>query len=186
MDFEPIPIDAWPPAAFPGGQIPAPRNYTDRTEITVMPDVIIGTSPSGRRQMLRIVLREIHGQRTTVTHEPYTDRGFELVFLAPGRNALADVREAAAANPVNVSVGLVVTGLTVLWQRWNRNASRPGCVHLDNAPPDMPIDDKLALRCPQTGFKWGSEFLVEPLPSGVLKTVFESVDTLHTIYQEGH
>lgn len=182
MDFEPIPIDAWPATAYPGGQIP-PQRDSDRTETVLMPDIIIGTSRSGRRQMLSVVLREIHGKRTTVTHEPYTGGSFELVFRTIGSNGLADVREVAAANPVNVSVGLTVTALTVLWDRWHANASRPGCVHL-NLPADMPIDDKLSQVCPETGFKWGSEFLVEPLPMDVLKAVFEAVDTLHAVYEK--
>ena len=58
--------------------------------------------------------------------------------------------------------------LVEVWHRWHLNDMRPGCAH------QTPIGDTPGERldrtpaCEQTGYRWGSAWLVEPLPAEVI------------------
>lgn len=62
-----------------------------------------------------------------------------------------------------------VRHLALLWRRWHLNDMRPGCAH------QTPIGDTPGERldrtapCPETDYRWGSAWLVEPLPDDVIR-----------------
>lgn len=54
------------------------------------------------------------------------------------------------------------------WPRWHLNGMRAGCAHVE------PVGDTASGRldstpeCPVSGYRWGSAWLVEPLPHGLI------------------
>jgi hypothetical protein len=75
-----------------------------------------------------------------VTCGQITDALDHMVSYAPGWNAVK------------------VKRLAEIWNHWHLNAMHAGCINQagDNHEP-----------CPETGYKWGSEWLVEPLPADI-------------------
>ena len=53
--------------------------------------------------------------------------------------------------------------LSVIWECWHLNDMRASCVH-QSASGDLRV-------CSVTGYKWGSKWLVEPLPAGTIEDV---------------
>lgn len=70
-----------------------------------------------------------------------------------------------------------IVELAKLWKRWNLNGVRAGCAHQTPAvaPQDHPDPTGYILdrtpACPQTGYQYGSAWLVEPLPADVIDRV---------------
>lgn len=61
--------------------------------------------------------------------------------------------------------------LAVMGVDWHMNGMRAGCAH--QVQGDAGLDSP---KCPVTGYRWGSKWLVEPLPEGFLeevKAIFE-------------
>lgn len=90
-------------------------------------------------------------------------------LVSSGRDAalLTDVyRYAEGFGPATVAE------LTDLL-RYHLNAMKPGCVHQQpNAGLDSPA-------CPETGYRWGSAWLVQELPDNfldIVKAVFQGAD----------
>ncbi len=58
-----------------------------------------------------------------------------------------------------------------LWERWHLNGMRPWCVHLQDRKVNTGTDVKTWPQCSETGYKWGSAWLVEPIPPDVLTSL---------------
>lgn len=54
--------------------------------------------------------------------------------------------------------------LQAIWRRWHLNDLRAACAH-QTPPPSL--DDPWPDPCPETGYRFGSAWLVEPLPGEV-------------------
>jgi hypothetical protein len=56
--------------------------------------------------------------------------------------------------------------LVKVWREWHLNDMRAGCVHQD-PPPGMSMTERLKSvpPCPETGYRYGHAWLVEPLPA---------------------
>lgn len=67
-------------------------------------------------------------------------------------------------SPINVSK------LRAVWRRWHLNDMRPNCAHQSYVGP-RPEDLPSIPKCPETGYRYGHAWLVEPLPDDVLSWV---------------
>lgn len=66
--------------------------------------------------------------------------------------------------------------LLILWERWHLNDMRAACAHMD-LPADRSYEARRDITCPETGYRYGSAWLVAPLPAVVVTTV-EAMMTL--------
>ena len=60
-----------------------------------------------------------------------------------------------------------VRSLVAIWERWHLNDMRPECAHMD-LPEDRSYDARRHITCPITGYKYGSAWLYEDVPGGVI------------------
>lgn len=60
--------------------------------------------------------------------------------------------------------------LVRIWRRWHLNGMVPGCAHMD-LPADKRYEARKGITCPETGYQYGHDWLVELLPMQVLTTV---------------
>jgi hypothetical protein len=198
MEFEFLHPNAWPLQACLLNHPPkAADEYDGRYLIH---NIIVGRTPEGRTATLSVSLRHhtatpqgIPAARDTVYHarvENYDTATFTGA-LWTGRDATDSVmvgqivdaiRAAATHEPVTEALGAAVNALCDLWDRWHNNHLHPGCVH---QAPDQGWDITTKLSetpvCPETGYEWGSDWLVEPIPTEVMRALFEHV---HTINEE--
>lgn len=112
---------------------------------------------------------------TTVRHEPI---GEYLALTVSAtvwstRNRRGDchtagqcVDELLGVEPGGALTGTEIRSLVKVWREWHPNDMRMGCVHQD-PPPDMSVTERLAAvpSCPETGYRYGRAWLVEPLPA---------------------
>ena len=54
-----------------------------------------------------------------------------------------------------------------IWERWHLNDMRPECAHMD-LPEDRSYDARKGITCPITGYKYGTAWLYEDVPGGVI------------------
>lgn len=66
--------------------------------------------------------------------------------------------------------------IDTLWREWHLNATTPGCAH-QVVPPEArdadhtgPFADSIK-RCPITGYRWGSQWLIKPLTDAALERI---------------
>lgn len=164
-------------------------------------DVIIGTVSGedyGKRRNLRvgvdIRIERIAGPKQTVTHEETTDfLDFSITTHVwnprgndweAGGATVAPLRQIVNyAAPFNEASVLEIAELG----KWHLNALTAGCVHQPKGK-DLPMRDGKYSKeidldaiplCPESGYKYGSAWLVRPLPADLLDTVrrlFEGAD----------
>lgn len=113
-------------------------------------------------------------ERVTTAHEPTTDaREFSIVWVvwSPDRK---DLEESSPGSPdfledmVSYGPGMdanKVSALARLGAVWHLNTFRSACVH-QTVDPHSHRDP-----CPETGYRFGSRWLVDPLPEDFLRTL---------------
>ena len=132
-------------------------------------DVLLGRTADGARVFVTVETSEHTGNSQTTEHDPISawtrvsiqgeviekyhheatsggQIGFELTHIttfAPGWNKAK------------------VERLASLWRTWHLNDTRAGCAHM-SLPADASYDARKNIRCPVTGYKYGSAWLVLP------------------------
>lgn len=140
----------------------------------------IAVQPLGSTQddgfiVVTIALKTIPGQHKTIRHGSVRD---PIRLSISGDYYFRGNRD----NPVSCgqipnSLSLITTpapgwtleeieDLRLVWQRWHLNDMRAGCAHMD-LPDDTSYDARQHIVCAKTNYKYGAEWLVEPMPPGV-------------------
>jgi len=143
----------------------------DFIESTIIANnVLLGHTAEGDRVFVTVETTEMHGNSITTIHDPisrWTRISITGEVIEKGR------RIATSGGQIVDDLVFIetfapgwdtakVTRLRILWQDHHLNDMRAGCVHqspvgtttsemLDNTPV-----------CPETGYKWGSAWLVDP------------------------
>lgn len=153
-------------------------------------EVLVGKAPNGAYMTISVRLerRDVGDRFMTIDHEPagsYVDVGIQGTMYPKGWRS---GRDEIAGGQISGMLGMITepedginpNRIGELWERWHLNGMRAGCAH----QPDMvkrahdagisPLDQSgwmldNAPRCPETGYKWGSAWLVEYVPEDVLR-----------------
>jgi hypothetical protein len=113
--------------------------------------------------------------------DPSKRRSSDAFWVAGGQTIDA-VRE--ITKPAGTLTLEDLSRFADLWDAWHLNTLRAACVHIDMSlvPADLPdyaprgqvsrsywmLDN---LRCPLTGYKYGSAWLAEPVPADVVEEI---------------
>lgn len=138
----------------------------------------VGRLPGGDRLYVQIVLREQEGKgRLTVRHEPAPDPYVELSVTgevyAKGRREPWTVGQTLWALAELVQSGEPewdekdAAALLILWKRWHLNGIQPWCAHMPEDVRGRPYGEVAHVTCPMTWYRYGTAWLVEPLPEAV-------------------
>lgn len=105
----------------------------------------------------------------TVTTQVWSPGGTDMVAGGATRDPLREVTE-----PARFWTRDTLATLAVLGDRWHGNDFQAGCAHQDVVYEDDPrypgrpsLD--LTKPCPVNGYRYGSAWLVEPLPEQVIR-----------------
>jgi hypothetical protein len=146
----------------------------------IMRDVLVGRTGDGSRIYVSAAIQELtrEGGYQTVTHEtvPTVTRvslmGLEVEKgcrnASSGGQMLERLRDVVKPEPP-FTVG-DVRSLHAIWKRWHLNDTKAGCSHVpeplweDSSYGPRP-DLKNTPACPETGYRYGHAWLVEPLPA---------------------
>jgi hypothetical protein len=148
-------------------------------ERVIAKDLYIGETSDKERLYLDVRVRQDHGTWQTVEHDTVTTRE-ELSIIGNLRVGRHDVgggqcidrmwsvlgagKLARGADPADVRL------IADVWERWHLNAMRPGCAHVEVPEGTKSTSDRLdnTPPCPRSGYRWGSAWLYEPLPDGLV------------------
>lgn len=165
-------------------------------EVFTTNDIRVGSYIEHRRRHIVTVEMRItthtarpDTQRLTINHEPITNWSrFAMTSMTrdsrakyahsagQGREELLRITECAPGFNVGK-----LHELYALWDRWHLNDMNAGCVH---QPPESVVwenepyrrvDLKNTPPCPDTGYRYGSAWLIEPLPSDVIMRAQELI-----------
>lgn len=139
---------------------------------------MIGRDQDGLRFIIQLTLEEQGGERVmhTIEHEPVarvtrlsiSGAGLErsardIAYGGQCRDALEELRELAPGW-----TQADVDSIAAIWDRWHLNDLRAACAHMD-LPEDKSYDARHHIECEAgTGYKYGTAWLVEPLPDDVV------------------
>jgi hypothetical protein len=140
----------------------------------------IGRTPDAERVYVEISLQTKDGTNfRTTAHEPageYT----ELSIM--GMTVDFRGRQVSSAGQINMHVSKVnpekfsywtrsdIRSLFNIWRWWHLNGMTPGCDHME-LPADTSYDARKHIVCPETGYRYGSAWLVRELPADVIAEV---------------
>lgn len=103
----------------------------------------------------------------SVTTSVTSPRGTDMVAGGNTRDPLREVTEPSRFWTLGTLAALATLG-----DRWHLNGMRAGCAHQDVVWEDTGLGRRPSLDrtapCPHTGYRYGSAWLVEPLPARVL------------------
>lgn len=162
-----------------------------RFNVAGVSDVTIGRFPYHRLEVDFGLSRQ-EGMRETVHHgsaaEPIEFAAMGLLWKGSsqesgGQNLYELLRIIAARRPEPPFTIDDLASLHRIWKRWHLNAMKAACVHMvgdvvvyeDNGYGGQRISTKLTV-CPETGYRYGTKWLVEPLPDDVLAEVMRLID----------
>lgn len=143
--------------------------------------LFVGRTAEGDRVFVTIELRERGSERPSETTEhkqvtTYTElsitgtvvayRGRSVVAAGQIRDDVAAVVDFEGSAFDEAAVG----ALLILWNRWHLNGMQAGCAHMD-LPADTSYDARQGITCPQTGYVYGTKWLVEDLPDEIVGVV---------------
>lgn len=143
-------------------------------------DIAIGTTAD--RHLVKIDVRFYvrDGEMQTVEHEQVTSAlGFACSATSwPNYGRARDCDQAGQCVYLVLEVEKFCDGwdcrraerLEALWRRWHLNDMKAGCAHM-RLPKDTSYDARKDIVCPETGYKYGRSWLVEPLPADVLAEI---------------
>lgn len=148
-----------------------------------------GRTADGSRVHLTVELREVGRPAETVTHES-APRIVELSIS--GHVTAKHCREPYAVGQVADDLRHVTApaaGLTAediakladIWDAWHLNGMRAGCAHMpayvypQSHEPDSAERWANRPTCPETGYRWGSLWLADPLPADVVTSLSDIV-----------
>jgi hypothetical protein len=164
-------------------------------------DKLAGRLANGDRIYLLVRLshpdgpRWTEGPRQTVNHRFIDDPvRLSITGLAVGKHRqlanahsagqivddFAELVDAGSLEPWLKSDGEWLLGV---WRDWHLNDMQPGCAHQTVVYEQAPYGGErasltLTQPCPITGYKYGTAWLVKPLPD-------ELISQLHTLFEQG-
>ena len=158
----------------------------------------LGTDADGGYVVVDVRLEPIHGDHETITHDTVTGG---LRFAISGEHYAKGERRGnpSRAGQCIESLGEIVkpaagwtleeiAELAKLWDRWHLNDLRAACSHMKPFPQGArATTEEWANRptCPDTGYRYGNSWLVEPLPTEVVERVRELMrDRSRDLYRE--
>lgn len=142
---------------------------------------LIGRNKEGEKFFLRVSVKEDEREWQTITHEkiigapslsmsgygvsPRGSLEYERGVFSAGQNyeMLLEITEPAKGFTIKD-----VRRLYEIWRRWHLNDMKSHCAHQDKSVKW----DEVA-PCPLTGYKAGSAWLTEPLPSEIVEELAE-------------
>jgi hypothetical protein len=145
-------------------------------------EIIIGWA-DGRRVTAEVALRPVPDGFQTTTHQPAVGLLGLSVTSYLWRRDGSDI-ETGGATRAHLRGRLDrlapditredVTALADIGDRWHLNDLSAGCVHQEVVWEDGRYGRQPSLTatepCPETGYRYGSAWLVEPLPEDVIAT----------------
>jgi hypothetical protein len=151
-------------------------------EIQLVRDGYIGWQPSARGRGKDYIFVDIalrNGKRsTTIEHasvEEYLSLSICGTIWATRNRTNRDCDSAGQIeryiHPTLVTPALGITQQDIkrlrrTWERWHLNDMRPNCDHQEKVSPP-PADLATIPACPETGYRYGHAWLLEPLPAEV-------------------
>lgn len=191
MDFEFLHPNQWPHQACM--EMHPPRRHDAAGARYLIDNIHVANTHDGRPVTLTISAWHRDRRATTVEHT--TVEGF-TVFEFTGSTWLskdaterftparaARVRGAAHTDPITPAIGEHVVALCALWDRWHRSDLRPACIHQDYpGMPAEPLTTPATPPCGPTGYEFGADWLVEPVPTDVVQDIFRHVHAINTAW----
>jgi hypothetical protein len=145
-------------------------------------DVFVGTTANGERVLMTGELRQ-EGPRETIEHEKIEAPVCLSLTSAVFKGKKNTSRNHIISGATLEHLGKIVApapGFTLdearelhaIGTRYHLNTLKAACVHMDMDTPECKGKDVGALLdqnivCPETGYRWGSAWLVEPLPEEI-------------------
>lgn len=133
----------------------------------------LGTLTDGGRVLVDARLEAVERPARAITHERLDSYvKFAIsggVYYGRGMECGGQIQDILKiANWAKGTDRARVRRVLALWERWHLNDMRPGCVHQIVGPYSEAYAAEQTANCPQ-GYKYGSAWLVEPLPADVLR-----------------
>lgn len=158
--------------------------------------VLIGRNRVGEKLYVRARLehpadRAGNPWRESVNHEQTTDRlRLSITGVQIGKYGSFDRNsawlscgqvEGELLNLTRLELGWTVGSVSKLhemWKRWHLNDMRAACAHQTVRQQQVGggLETNVADNCPETGYRYGSSWLVESLPHEVWTWVCETFD----------
>lgn len=144
-------------------------------------DIYVGKNADGDTLSVSIALRPLERDMLTVEHDP-VNGGTELAITGVMYRRGIVTESGLLSAGQNLDELLLITKpapgwsldelreLHDLWQRWHLNGMRAACAHM-KLPADT-YDARKDITCEKgTGYRYGSAWLYEPLPTSVVERV---------------
>lgn len=150
-------------------------------------DQYIGRNANGERLYLDVRLVVVDGPERTIYHDTITEyRAFgasghttyrgRSVSAGQILDDLLDLRELAPGWTV-----AKVADLHATWKRWHLNQMQAGCAHQTVLWEDSEYGRRPSLEmtepCPESGYRYGSAWLVDPMPGDVAGKIIHFINT---------
>lgn len=161
---------------------------TDVYAYQALRDAYAGRNEYGDRIYLSVEVRERVGPVTTTEHEDltkYTELSFTYDQIEKGRRTVSSFGAnfyGAARSIVAPAKGWTLAELAIMAdiaEEWHLNGMSAACAHMTpTAPRPYPAsyyDDNKHLTCPETGYRFGTAWLVRVAPTRVLGIVSEFI-----------
>ena len=147
-------------------------HYKDRLEelgMMIASDVLLGRTADGARVFVTVETSEHTGNSQTTEHDPIS--AWTRISIT-GHVTEKYCREWSQGGQIESVLERIkdfapgwnnpkVQHLAAIWRRWHLNDVQAGCAHMD-LPADASYDARKDIRCPVTGYKYGSAWLVLP------------------------
>jgi hypothetical protein len=140
--------------------------------------VYVGKTAAGERVLMTgRIYEESAAEAQTVTHESIIDQHCLSLTSAvfTGRKNISRNHVTSGATLEHLAkITVPAPGWTLeevrelhrIGTEWHLNTMRAGCVHMD-LPEDGSYEARKNILCPETGYKYGAEWLTDPLPKEV-------------------
>lgn len=155
------------------------------TDTTLGRRMFLGWTPDKTRVYVTVKLSVQNGQFQTTDHRRITTVE-RLSFTGEtyrGRSGFSDRQMVGAGQTLGaaraVLAGRLAPGvserdirtLVEAWKAWHLSDMRAACAHVQ--PVGDSISDRLdgTPACPHSGYRYGSAWLVEPLPEGLVESL---------------
>jgi hypothetical protein len=146
----------------------------------------IGRDTEGRRIFVSLEITSVTGQSQMLDHEPI--EAWDRVGIDAGAVSRSHRGFETAGQIIDVVRGTTpdkgsswtvgdIASLVAIWERWNLNDLHAGCEHVPTpvyrigtyGRPEVDLDK--TPECAETGYRYGSAWLVEVVPEEVLAEV---------------
>lgn len=148
--------------------------------------VFVGTTATGERVLMSGEVRRQPEARTaqTIDHQEIADPETLSLTSAVFKGKKNISRNHITSGATLAHLGRIAKpapGYTLaearelyrIGKRWHLNTMSAACAHMDMKAPEVAgIKDSgklldMGITCPETGYKWGTAWLVEPLPADI-------------------